>query len=160
MRSIIIPEQHPMLTYTSRVMPAPFAIVMVKHVFSQRTLPPLLAILDTGADWSTLAPWIRQSARECLCATCDRFECHHLSGLEAAEGCDRMSFSFDGGAHWYRPAGLVECASNDNERWRGLTEGEAEDLIVGRDVLHRLEFSCLGPAKQFTLIDPTLGSNE
>lgn len=155
MRSVIVPERHPMLSVTTRVMPAPFALVIVKHITSHRTLPPLLAILDTGADWSQLAPWIRGNMREHFCMTCDRFECHHLNGAEEAEGCDRLCFSFDRGNHWYYPVGLVECTLH-NENWRGLEKGQGEDLIIGRDVLHRLEFIYFGPDDQFTLIDPTL----
>lgn len=155
MRSVIIPERHPMLSDANRSMPAPFALVLVKHITSHRTLPPLLAILDTGADWSQLAPWTRESMREVFCVVCDRFECHHLNDAEEVEACDRLCFSFDRGAHWYYPAGLVECTRN-SATWRGPERGEGEDLIIGRDVLHRLQFTYFGPDEQFTLIDPAI----
>lgn len=106
----------------------------------------LRGFLDVGADVTQLAPWAPLAIEDQIG---HRWPHDFLRiGGRLAKAYD-LIFSFDE-RQWFSPDGLVEWVRK-RRKYRGLS---IEDVLIGRDLLHQLEFHCNGPAQAFSLRHP------
>lgn len=155
---VVNPNPHPMAPYFPEWAPAPIMWVKVRHKSLSGTTY-LKAFLDTGADYCVLAPWSVPWLEAFLGELPSKEVLWQNESQPRIEIGYELSFSFDGGAHWYEPVkgegsspdGLIEWKSDEAD-WS--YEYEGGDLLIGRDILHQLEFCCDGPAETFTLKAP------
>jgi len=142
-----------MLQCTNNSRPAPVVPVAVRSP-AGREIGYLKAFLDTGADRSVFAPHTLPYLEEFVGQIDMAFFETAERRLSLALG---LEISFDGGDTWFTPDDWIEISETIAD-YPGLAS--QEDLVIGRDVLHHLEFCCDGLEEKLSLHVPAVGGPE